>query len=346
MTIALETMRATTAVLLFLGSVHAQTQVSDVPSYVPTPATGTPVAIAIETEPPVVAAMPTSTVIITDAPVATGQVEAPSAIPTIVSPGCSTCESLASMSQIQSAVDTDSLVCMCPMALSGAECDATVVVADAKVINIECVSSAASCVIDCPATSFVVTSGGRLTLTGNQRLELTGGVDQSRVVVEQGGALNVDGVIFKKYAKKIRRQRSFPLILTLHYSTSSTGNGGAIQSAGALNIESSVFDSCTAGEGGGAIYSTGTLRVIDSSFTANSAGTGGAIFANDVMLFVQGTSFLNNTSADNLIIGGEALLEGCGNTGIDNAPECEPPTSATKARSLLVAVALLLLAHL
>ncbi|HPD40189.1 MAG TPA: choice-of-anchor Q domain-containing protein [Anaerolineae bacterium] len=59
----------------------------------------------------------------------------------------------------------------------------------------------------------------------------------------------------------------------------SSGNGGGIYNAGALNVTNSTFSDNSAGGSGGGIFNTGTLNVSNSTFSGNSAGyQGGGIY--------------------------------------------------------------------
>ena len=67
-------------------------------------------------------------------------------------------------------------------------------------------------------------------------------------------------------------------ILTSYNGFHSTSNGGAINNAGPLTVENSVFSTNSTTQSGGVLYNTGNATLTDSTFSANTATTsGGAI---------------------------------------------------------------------
>ena len=67
----------------------------------------------------------------------------------------------------------------------------------------------------------------------------------------------------------------------------STANGGAINNAGTLNVDNSVFANNTTAAQGGAIYNTGTATLTNTTFNANSATTAGGAIYNAGTLYIK-----------------------------------------------------------
>jgi len=112
----------------------------------------------------------------------------------------------------------------------------------------------------------------------------------------------------------------------------SSGNGGAIDNAGLMNLSLDTFVNNTAGVSGGAINNTGFLAVGGSTFTNNTATTyGGAIYnADSGAVITIASTFNNNTAggiggaiendgdlllADSTLANNQALIKG---GGVDN----------------------------
>ena len=92
--------------------------------------------------------------------------------------------------------------------------------------------------------------------------------------------------------------------------------GGAINSAGFLNVTQSSFYGCSSTKFGGAIYSVGSAVIVDSFFTKNSALVGGGIYGVGELL-LDGNSFYNNRASEkDPAYAGNATLSGCDNVGL------------------------------
>jgi predicted outer membrane repeat protein len=88
--------------------------------------------------------------------------------------------------------------------------------------------------------------------------------------------------------------------LTLTNGNSGSANGGAIYSAGTLNIADSTFTDNTTTGAGGAVRDSGVVATItDSVFTGNSAGNGGAIatYNASTPITITGSTITNNTAS-------------------------------------------------
>ncbi len=83
-----------------------------------------------------------------------------------------------------------------------------------------------------------------------------------------------------------------------------SGQGGAINSAGALTITQSSFTSNTAAGSGGAVYNSSVstpLSVVDSVFTGNQASAGGAIFTATAATLTGSTLSANSATSGGAI---------------------------------------------
>jgi hypothetical protein len=82
---------------------------------------------------------------------------------------------------------------------------------------------------------------------------------------------------------------------------SSTGNGGAVQSAGTLAVKKVIFAHNTASNGGGiAVLAGGSATVASSTFTANTTtGVGGGALINFGTLTVSSSDLTANTAPIN-----------------------------------------------
>ena len=83
-------------------------------------------------------------------------------------------------------------------------------------------------------------------------------------------------------------------------TTSGSGNGGAINSAGTLVVDGGTFERNAAdGKEGGAIYADGALTISNSRFSENTADHGGAIhYAGSSSFTVANSDFYTNTSTN------------------------------------------------
>src|SRR6185295_2712262 len=74
------------------------------------------------------------------------------------------------------------------------------------------------------------------------------------------------------------------------------GNGGAIASAGTLNlIGMAIYGNTATGQNGGGIYNntTGTLRIINSTLSGNSALLGGGVYNDGTLVLTNATISAN-----------------------------------------------------
>jgi predicted outer membrane repeat protein len=91
-----------------------------------------------------------------------------------------------------------------------------------------------------------------------------------------------------------------------------TGDGGAISSAGPLTIRDSVFTGNSAVDSGGAVYAANGLSISGSTFSGNTAAgfdAGGAVYALDVerTVVIEGSTFSNNATGNR---GGAVVVDG------------------------------------
>lgn len=101
----------------------------------------------------------------------------------------------------------------------------------------------------------VIDGGGKITFSGGGTLQL--------FHVNGGVTLTLKNIVLK--------------------NGHSSGNGGAIENDGTLNLDHAAIDTSTAPDtnSGGAIYTTGTLTAKHTTFDHDTAGDGGAILAFD-----------------------------------------------------------------
>jgi hypothetical protein len=95
------------------------------------------------------------------------------------------------------------------------------------------------------------------------------------------------------------------------------GNGGAIATAGTLNlIGMAIYGNTATGQNGGGIYNntTGTLRIINSTLSGNSALLGGGVY-NDGTLVLTNATISGNTAAN---FGGGLYNNGTGTFTMNN----------------------------
>src|SRR5438105_3782968 len=126
--------------------------------------------------------------------------------------------------------------------------------------------------------------GGALTFNvANTTIVLTNGVlpaITTAVVIDGGGIVTVSG---NNASPVFQINASGTLTLnniTISNGYNASGDGGAIQNLGMLNINNSkFFENKTAPAwSGGAILSLGTLNITNSEFGSNQAGNGGALY--------------------------------------------------------------------
>ena len=118
-------------------------------------------------------------------------------------------------------------------------------------------------------------------------ITLTGGLSTRLFNVSSGAMLRLEHIILDR-------------------GGSTGSDGGAIASAGALDLDSvTIQDSRTdLNHSGGAIFSTGPVTITNSLFDRNAGGSGGALFANFANARVTITnSIFRHNQARNTITG-------------------------------------------
>ncbi|GAA5819775.1 MAG: conserved hypothetical protein [Methanobrevibacter sp. CfCl-M3] len=158
--------------------------------------------------------------------------------------------------------------------------------------------------------AIVSDSGSTLNISGsildNHRNIAVVILNNSKFNMEYSTIQNSDGAFNSKSSAVVRGCK---FINNTAASKEENSNGGAINSAGNVNIVDSVFDNNVAGSGG-AIYSTVVLNIVDSNFTSNKATDGGYYYGGGGAIKNLGTltissSNFNNNQAKSSVNSGE-----------------------------------------
>jgi predicted outer membrane repeat protein len=131
-------------------------------------------------------------------------------------------------------------------------------------------------------------AGKNVTIDGANLVKLSGGIWRRLFVVDAGAALTLTNITITRGGGEF-----------------GAGPGGAIQTAATLIVTNSRFVSNATGAsyGGGAIYSYGAVVIDSSVFESNSAGAGGAIYTEKAVgfpgtLVISNSQFISNTSVN------------------------------------------------
>ena len=153
---------------------------------------------------------------------------------------------------------------------------------------------------------FIVSSGGSLTVSGNNGASLTISGKNEVNTVETGGFVLVNG-------------GSFEVQNGVTISSTKAKNGGAIYlKSGSCTLSGSAsITGCAASGNGGAVYvADGTFTVKDSALITGctSSGNGGAVYVADGMFTVKGSASVD-ASNDVYLEDGEVITAEIGYNG-------------------------------
>jgi predicted outer membrane repeat protein len=143
-----------------------------------------------------------------------------------------------------------------------------------------------SAIANAGGAGVILPDRGQLSLYG----DLT--IAESVVIEGNGTTINLGG-----HHIAITGTAAEVTISRVHFKDGgSAATGGAIQNAGILRIESSIFSGNRAYTTGGAIHTTGALTVLGSTFYGNAGSQGAAIYRFNGTIAIQGNRFFGNTT--------------------------------------------------
>jgi CSLREA domain-containing protein len=147
-----------------------------------------------------------------------------------------------------------------------------------------------------------ITQALALTGPGAGRLAIDGGQASRLLEVSNGAVLTVSR-------------------LTLRNGRVQGGNGGAVLSAGSLNLDGCVLSGNAVTGDGGAVWSGGNaaLSINDTTFSGNSAQNGGAVHSSAPLQLFGSTFYANSTGGIAPFAGGGGAIENTGLATINNS---------------------------
>jgi predicted outer membrane repeat protein len=154
-------------------------------------------------------------------------------------------------------------------------------------------------------TAAQSSGGGTITFTTGTATIVLGGIlptITANITIDGGNVVTISGAntysIFSVNSGATLTLNN----LTISNALNPSGDGGAIVSHGALNINNSKFlnNQAASGFSGGAIESYGPLNITNSEFAFNKAGNGGALFPREstTIATITGSNFHDNQTTN------------------------------------------------